>query len=331
MARIAIITEKDFDGLSVRRASTGGIKAGTVNLAEAMARAGHDVAVYTLTLDPFEHNGVSWRALGGQVEPSDVVIANNAVDLFSHSPCRNRVLWSRNPIAVSKIWKKNLLVQLLRHPAHGVFLSQSHAASTPRALPFKSRRIIEHGVPNMFRRSSAALSAPPPRALFVSQPYRGLAWTLHLWRTLVRPHAPNAQLHVFSPKGAASLPPEDELRGDGVILRGGLPQPELAAEMRAARVLLCPGHKDETYCNAAAEATASGLPVVTRGLGSLAERVRHGATGFVEPEAEGFARRAAALLRDDELWLRQHAAALADPGLKSWDERAKEWEAAFLR
>ena len=64
MTRIAFFTEKDFDGRSVREVSTGGIKAGTVNLAEALARRGHRVEVYSLTGQQFEHNGVTWRPFG---------------------------------------------------------------------------------------------------------------------------------------------------------------------------------------------------------------------------------------------------------------------------
>lgn len=331
MARIAFITEKDFDGRSVRETSTGGIKAGTVNLAEAMVRNGHFVEVYSLIDEQFDHNGVLWRPLGRcTVNASDVIIVNNAVELFAHSPCANRVLWSRNPIAVSKIWKKNLLVQLLRYRPHAVFLSASHLHSTPKALLFRSRRIIEHGMPPMFRRSAAAAAAPPPRALFTSQPYRGLKWVLEVWREHVHAQMPEAELHVFSPKGDASLAWVGDFRSVGVTLRGGLPQPELVAELQTARVLLCPGHRDETYCNAAAEATASGLPIVTRGFGSLSERVRNSVTGFIAEEPEEFAARTISLLRDDGLWLSQHAAALADPGLKSWDERARAWEAAFF-
>ncbi|MBC8050623.1 MAG: glycosyltransferase family 4 protein [Chitinophagales bacterium] len=331
MARIAFFTEKDFDGRSVREVSTGGIKAGTVNLAEALARRGHGVEVYSLTGQPFEHNGVTWRPFGEcVVNPSDVVIVNNAVDLFAYSPCKNRVLWSRNPIAVSKIWKKNLLVQLLRYRPHGVFLSASHKASTPGALPFRSRRIIEHGVPDMFRRPAKADAAPSRRALFTSQPYRGLKWVLDIWRSAIHPQMPDAELHVFSPKGGASMGWVEAFRDAGVVLRGGLPQPELVAELQSARVLLCPGHRDETYCNAASEATASGLPIVTRGHGSLCERVRQGETGFIAKTAEAFAASTLSLLRDDALWLYQHKRARADPGLKSWDERSLEWERSFL-
>ncbi len=228
MARIALLTEKDFDGRSVREASTGGIQTGTVNLAEALVRKGHSVEVYSLLEQQFEYNGVLWRPLGEcSVNASDAVIVTNAVDLFARSPCTNRVLWSHNPITAS------------------------------------------------------------------------LAWV-------------------------------GDFREAGVVLRGGLPQPELVSELQTARVLFCPGHRDETYCNAAAEATASGLPVVTRGHGSLSERVRDGKTGFIAETADAFAARTIALLRDNSLWLSQHASALADSGLKSWDERAKEWEAAFF-
>jgi glycosyltransferase involved in cell wall biosynthesis len=302
----------------------------TVNLAEALARRGHEVRVHTLTDVSLEHNGVAWHKMESAAHRSDVVIVNNVIALFKKSACKNRILWSHNPITASKIWKNNLLFQSFRYPAHAVFLSLSQSNTAPSVLPFKTRRIIEHGMPEMFRRHSLAASAPPPRALFTSQPYRGLQWTLDLWRDSIHPVMPHAELHVFSPKGETSIARMSGYENAGVVLRGGLPQSELVAELQAARVLLCPGHRHETYCNAAAEATASGLPIVTRGLGSLSERVRDGETGFIALQAEEFAKRTLQLLQDDALWLACHARALSDPSLKSWDARAEEWERAFF-
>lgn len=331
MARIALVTEKQFDGRSVREASTGGIQVCTVNLAEAFAIRGHEVAVYSVIDDAFEHNGVAWRPFPQcVVRPSDVVVVNNVVKLFGYSECKNRVLWSHNPIRVSKIIKKNLLVEALRYRPHGVFLSHSQDKATPRALPFKSRRIIEHGITEMFHRRKPAHHAPAPRAMFASQPYRGLEWVLNVWRQHIQPRMPGAELHIFANKTDKILHSISEFREVGVILRGAVPQSELVAELQSARVLLCPGHRDETYCNAAAEATASGLPIVTRGYGSLSERVREGETGYIAEAPEVFAARTLSLLRDDALWLKQHAHALADPNLKSWEERAIEWESAFF-
>jgi glycosyltransferase involved in cell wall biosynthesis len=73
-----------------------------------------------------------------------------------------------------------------------------------------------------------------------------------------------------------------------------------------------------------------GVPVVTEGLGSLRERLRDGETGFVAVGQAAFAEAAIRLLQDDELWLRQHRAALATQRGLAWEEVAGIWENRFL-
>ena len=39
---------------------------------------------------------------------------------------------------------------------------------------------------------------PGPRAIFTSNPLRGLDWLLEIWASATRPRVPTAELHVFS-------------------------------------------------------------------------------------------------------------------------------------
>ncbi len=320
-----------FDGQSLRDGPLGGIQSGTVLLAEAFARAGHRVRAYTATTRTVEIEGVTWAPLAGASRlTGDLAISNNRPELFAAAPGVEPVVWWRNRTSFSRLLKKKGLWPLLRHRPHGVFLSRYHRDLTHPMLSMRSRRIIEHGVADVFRREDIVIQAPAPRAMFTSQPYRGLEWLVDVWRTRIVPQVPEAELHVFTPKSVQSPEWLDVFAEEGIRRRESVNKEGLAAELRWNRVMLYPGHKDETYCNAAAEATASGLPIVTRGEGSLAERVRQGETGFIEPDPEGFARAAIRLLTDDALWLDQHRAALSEPAIGSWDARAREWERHFL-
>ncbi len=335
MARIIFLDETSpFDGQSLREGPLGGIQSGTVLLAEAFARLGHDVTAYTLTERSTDLEGVAWRPLTalrtGARAQGDIAICNNHLHLFPYVEA-DPIVWWRNRTNIGRLLRRGELVPLVRYRPHAVFLSAYHRDITHRLLPFRSRRIIEHGVDGLFRRPGSATAAPAPKAIFTSQPYRGLDWLVELWVERIAPAVPGAELHVFTPKSRQAPTHLDRLHNHGVIRRESIPKHDLAQELRAARVMLFPGHKDETYCNAAAEATASGLPVVTRGIGSLAERVRHGETGFIALDREDYAAAAIRLLSDNALWLSQHRAALSDPKIGSWDARAAEWERAFLR
>lgn len=330
MTHIAFVDGTNaFDGLSVRDKAAGGIQHGTASLAEALARLGHRVTVFNPRPKDADINGVRWSPLKDEDEiRADLVIANNSVQLLDRVAAGRKVLWSRNPIKLHRLFKKRDLFAVFRHRPHAVFLGAYHASTATRLLPFSSRRIIPHAGVTEFVRPSPAAEAPPPRAIFVSQPYRGLDWLLKVWTRLIRPAAPDAELHIFTKEW-------DQLRIEdcascGVVKRGRVPRAQLAAEMMTARLMLYPGHTNETFCFAAAEASAAGLPVVTRGIGSLRERVSDGRNGAIRWEAAAFATAATELLTDDALWLDLHRKTLACRDMTSWDDRAREWTKAFL-
>ncbi len=100
--------------------------------------------------------------------------------------------------------------------------------------------------------------------------------------------------------------------------------------MRGSRVMLYLGHKAEAFCLAAAEAQALGVPAVFAPVTVLPERVIDGVTGFVRGDESEFAERAVALMTDDNLWRRQHEAALQYQQGISWSEHAGRLEAALL-
>jgi glycosyltransferase involved in cell wall biosynthesis len=70
-----------------------------------------------------------------------------------------------------------------------------------------------------------------------------------------------------------------------------------------------------------------GVPAVVQPRGSVVERVIDGVTGHIAGDEDSFANAAIALLRDDDLWRRFHAEALARQRGQSWDEIAAQFEA----
>ncbi|MGH7111176.1 MAG: glycosyltransferase, partial [Stellaceae bacterium] len=128
----------------------------------------------------------------------------------------------------------------------------------------------------------------------------------------------------------------DRLAGRGVFRHPPLAHGAgaLAETLKGARVMLYRGDPGETFCLAVAEAQALGVaeaqalgvPAVVMPLGALAERVIDGVTGCVAASEEAFADAAIALLREDDLWLCRHRAALDRQRGLSWDEVAARFE-----
>ena len=53
-------------------------------------------------------------------------------------------------------------------------------------------------------------------------------------------------------------------------------------------MIILPGHKAELFCLSALEASELCIPIVTMGIGSLAERVEHGVTGLIAKNERNF-------------------------------------------
>lgn len=323
-----------FDGLTPRERPLGGAESAFVALAEALAAQGADVHAFARDARAIEHLGVKWRAVGAPwPEKIELFIANRSPRLIGAKlDARKRVFWLHNPAQfLSK--PRYLWPILLRRPTL-VFAGPSHASTAPGWLPGK-RVLIPLGVETPFLETPRAPGAPPPRAIFTSNPTRGLAQLLLLWRESIRPAVPNAELHVVSGPGVydatgpraaamrAALADAEASRDDGVVVRPPMPKTDLARALGEMRLLAYLGDPGETFCLAVAEAQAMGVPAVVRPVGAVGERVRHGETGFVEKDHAAFAAAAVRVLREDDLWTRMSAAALQNRAGASWSHAAK--------
>jgi len=324
-----------FDGLTPAERPLGGAESAFIALAEAMAGLGHDLECRAVGAREITHRGVRWRPLASAwPDACDLYIASRDPRLLNAPLKRARTLfWLHNPaqfLAKPRYW-----LATLRHRPIIVFLGPSHASTAPKWTPDGGRAIIPYGIEQTFLDTPRVAGAPPPRALFTSNPLRSLDRLLALWRDQIRPRVANAELHVFSGPAtyggggdkaeamAQVLTQARAMAGDGVVLRDPLPKAQLAQELAAARVLLYLGDLGETFCLAVGEAQAMGAPAVVKPVGSVGERVAHERTGFVETDDARFCERAVALLTDDALWRAQSAAALATrPGL-GWDRAAR--------
>jgi glycosyltransferase involved in cell wall biosynthesis len=327
-----------FDGLTPEQSPLGGAEAALVSLAEAFAARGHRVLVRNRCAAPLIHRGVDWAPLAsGLPAHADMYIANRGNPLIGKVPAGHSIFWIHNPGRY--LAKPRYVMALLRYRPVIVTLGPHHAATVPWWMPGGGRAAIPYGLAAPFRADLPERAPPPPRAIFTSNPLRGLDWLLDLWAVRIHPAVPAAEFHIYSGPtvygavGAARAQAMEKVleRADAMIAEGvrrhePLPRTELAAALAEARVMLYRGDIGETFCLAVAEAQALGVPAVVEALGSLAERVVDGVTGTVADDDAQFAAAAIALLKDDALWRRQHKAALQRQKGLSWDEVAARFE-----
>lgn len=340
MAKIFLADDGiQFDGRTPERGPLGGAESSVIQLVQTLAARGHDVTVYNKCEGPLDHKGVKWRPIeAGVPDEADLFIANRGDKVLRLCEKANRVVfWTHNPCRY--MLKARYLWQFWRRRPVIVFIGDYHATTLPGWVPDGGRRTIPYGLPDAFCKADPAERVPGPRAIFTSNPLRGLDWLLERWSKDIEPQVPGAELHIFSgaktygaagarkgDKMAEVLVQAESLAGQGVRLRDPVGKEALANELRLARVMLYRGDINETYCLAVAEAQAMGVPAVVQPIGSMPERVRDGETGFVAPDDASFSLAARNLLTDDALWRRQNVRALEVQRSWRWPDAAAAFE-----
>ncbi|MGH7898208.1 MAG: glycosyltransferase family 4 protein [Candidatus Binatia bacterium] len=345
MLRIVFADDTNrYDGRTSETRPLGGTESSVCFLAEALAARGHDVTALTHCERPIEHDRVRWTPLGGP-RPADTDVFVAVVHphlLGAVGRARRRFLWLCWP-PDNLARRRKILPMWLRRP-FPIFVSEHQTKRYPLLLPRPPRTVvIPFGLADYVRGAAELATPPPPRAIFASNPVRNLDWLLRLWSRLIHPQMPEAELHVYGirdydhvfgrPMSAAAnrwVAAVPEHARKSIVFQPIVPHRELAPAMRGARVLLYGGHDCEVFCLAVAEAQALGVPAVVRPIAVLPERVVDGVSGFVRDGDEAFADAALRLLRDGELWRRQHREALRRQQGCSWHEVAERMERLFL-
>ena len=143
---------------------------------------------------------------------------------------------------------------------------------------------------------------------------------------MISPVMPTARLDIYG-----SYTTNEDLAPYGIHIKGRRPRQILLDELSEKRVMLIPGHRDETFCLAASESLCLGIPVVTYGHGSLKERIQHEQTGFIADNPAEFAEATLRLLKDDTIWQSVHHQALTQREAADWNHRAEDWLSLFRR
>jgi glycosyltransferase involved in cell wall biosynthesis len=327
------------DGATAESGPLGGAETAFIALAEALAARGHRVEVLSGCPAPMRHKGVQWTPLGGSApDGCDLYIGSRGHRVIGLVPgAQRRLFWLHNPAGYLR--KARMAARIAWYRPIVVTTGRYHAATVPRWLVSGGRQIIPYGVLDRFRHAERR-EPPPPRAVFTSNPMRGLDWLLDLWVARIRPAVPAAELHIYAGMAvyrglaakhagrfAAILARASALEGAGVYCHDPVGREVLAGMLTGARAMLYRGDAGESFCLSLAEAQAMGVPAVVTPLGSVGERVADGDSGRVAQSDDAFVEAAIAVLRDDLLWRKWHAGALATGRGLSWDEVAARYEA----
>lgn len=331
MANIAFIFREGIFGAELREKPLGGISTSIIMLSEAFVRKGHSVTVYCESECEDYYEGVCYAPLETlrNARP-DLVVANNSANDLWLARTGIPVVWQHNRTSFSRMVKRGEILALFFKRPHLVVLSNDAFQKTPRFIPYRKIHTIPHAIEPMFLMpSSGNIDSRAKQVFFASRASRNLAWVIDVWKKYIHPQLPEARFLVCTPPGSAFSYEVDDLAKYNIIYKGSLAKNALADLINSSKVLVYPGHVNETGCQVALQAIGLGVPIVTCGHGSLKDLVQSGVNGYVEEEPEAYAGRVVDLLTNQQLWLRFHQEMLNHSWRKDYDARAEDWLGAF--
>lgn len=341
--RILILdgSPNSYNGGTIDLKPAGGISLITTRLAEQLASRGCDITVRNATEDEIFFSGVRWENIKRPYKGPrpDIILTNNDSNLLNDYAAQIAdgavpALWLRNLFTWKRLIKKKRIGSLFRWRPAAVFLSAYQEKACSDLMPFRSRQIIPHAVGESFFDYPTGTGGRKPQAVFLSKPFRRFDFVARVWVEQIHPACPEAVLKAYvSPDEVADLDigyTQEEYRAANIVIAGRAPQSAIMEDLAISACHLCPGHKDETFCNVAAEATVLGLPTVTLGKGSLRERVAGGG-GIVVKDDRSFAAATLKLLQDDSQRQAYSRKALDIRDQYRWDRRMDLWFDFFAR
>lgn len=335
-------TNADYTSETVLHKPLGGIPNGTISLSRELHARGYKVTVLNNVSKNVTLNGIEWRNRRDKITittPSEtVIIANNDPNLFCDYDDAIQqgtipILWIRNKLNFKRFKRNARWKSYFKYRPTGVFLSHDAINVTPFYYPFKNKVIIPHFLQDRFFDDTyKADVTDPKKVFFITHPHRGLKKSVALWQKYIHPVHKDAEFHIYAHADgvmSATNSTQQILEQSNIKIMPRCTHGDLMEKLSSATAMFYPGNKDETFCFAAAEAQALGVPVITQGIGSLKERIIHGETGFVEKNDAFFVQSLNKVLSDKELQSRMAIAAKKSSQKLRANKILDQWEDLF--
>ena len=289
-----------------------------INLSKALVNNGHNVTILNNCPRNEILDKIQWINInsytGNQI--FDLTFSNNDTRLFDKIKSKKKILISHSLQSIEKFIRKKQLIGYLKHKPKILLLSDYHQKKRSKLLTLFGSIRLNWAVDDIFIKTNINEKKQRNRAIFTSSPDRNLEILLKIWNNLIHPRLSTCELMIPKTK--------IDLNKNNVISRERGSQKLLIDDLLSSKVFLIPGHKAELFCLAAEEAKELCIPIITLGIGCLAERVEHGLTGFIAKNEKEFADYTIKLFNDENLYKQMRENLIGIRGQNDWKKTAKK-------
>ena len=297
-----IESSSSFDSSFLNSPEIGGAEKTLINITTELAKdVSLDIKVFNNINTNTRINNVSWNNIKNidKKDIPDTLISMSDANLLTLINSKKKFLWSHSVQPFEKFLRKNQLTPFIKNKPKMLLEGDYHYKTRSFLTSFYGKSIVELAPDYDFIKTKVNMDViPTPKAIFTTRSDRNLTFLLDCWSDIA-PRVKNCSLYINPPFLLS-----DRDISNSVFLRTKSSKEKLILDLLSSRVMLNPGHKGEVYCLAAEEARELCLPIVTMGIGSLYERVKHNVTGFIAKNKTEFINYAHEILFNDETYMR---------------------------
>ena len=252
----------------------------------------------------------------------DLAIAISDANQFSHVTSLKKAIFSVSNQPLEKFIRKKQLIPFFKFKPTVVTLCNYQYNKRSFFTSFYGKKTIPITIDPKFLSTKIDLDyLPKKQVVYNIRSNRNLDRLIKIWIEKIYPI--NHEFKLFITPDLIEY--SDYLKDNNIFLRKIGSRQEMIDELSHYRALTYMGHKSDIFTLTAEEAVKLCLPVVTFGIGSLADRVKHNKTGFIARNDDEFANFTIKLMNDDKFYLATKTKMFDVRNENDWNSIASEW------